>query len=90
MRELKIAVGDSNHGAAGNNVVAAVVARASGGPFLSLDCQRVGIECLTIEVFFPLVCQNAAGSTECRMNKTHNLAPFKLKNNPSCLTGIDT
>lgn len=71
--EHTLAVRHRDDGTVGDDVIAAFcVAGTARGTFLSLYRQHIGGDCLTVEVFLPLVGQHAARTAQCRFNKSHN------------------
>ena len=67
-----LAVGHGDDGAVGDDVVAALgVGGTAGDPLEALGHQHFGFQRFTIEVFFPLVGQNAAGGSSDGFDQSH-------------------
>ncbi len=45
---------------------------------LSLHCQYVGGQRLTVKEFLPLVGQNASGGPQCSFDQSHNICSFLI------------
>ena len=57
-----LAVGHSDHRTVGDNILAALgIGGSFGCSFLSLNCQHIGWNCLTVKILFPLISQHTAG-----------------------------
>ena len=72
-----LTVGNQNHGAAGDDVVASLVVDAAASAGLSaLQSQNPLRHRVTGEKLLPLICQHAAGDIQTRTNQSHNHSPL--------------
>ena len=55
------------------------IAGAVGSALLALHSQNIGRDRVAIEVFFPLIGQNAACCAQCCFNESHNKSPFNCR-----------
>ena len=81
-----LAVGHSQHRAVGDDVITApAVGRTPGTAFFALHGDHIGGQRIAIKIFFPLVAQHTAGSSQCSFDQTHNTTLlFRRARGPQC------
>ena len=67
-----LTVRHGDHGAVGDDVIAALVGRPGGHPLAPLYRQNRFRQSVTVKILLPLVSQNAARGRKRRFDKTHN------------------